>query len=155
MRGARRRLANEWRERTPCGDAQDHERLERLDGLEVVGTVRRERGSHLSLELTEDRPSVDHAGDVPFPGAEARFVEVLPDAAGEDVLEVSVTVNRLLRQRRRREAACRIAQDLAGFATHEIRDAQSLRTRIKTAEETEVVLGALMEGAQRGSRLRS
>src|SRR5438132_13701502 len=154
MRGARRRLADEWRERTPCGDAQDHERLERLDGLEVVGTVRRERGLHLSLELTEDRPSVDHAGDVPFPGAEARFVEVLPDAASEDVLEVRVTVNRLLRQRRGHQTICRVAQDLAGFATHEIRDAQSLRTRIKTAEETGVGLGALMEGAQRCSRLR-
>src|SRR5438128_9723203 len=123
MRGARRRLANEWRERTPCGDAQDHERLERLDGLEVVGTVRRERGSHLSLELTEDRPSVDHAGDVPFPGAEARFVEVLPDAAGEDVLEVRVTVDRLLPQRRRDQATCRVAEDVARFATHEFRDA--------------------------------
>src|SRR5881628_2665624 len=134
MRGARRRLADEWRERTPCGDAQDHERLERLDGIELVRTVRREHGAHLSLELTEDGPSVDHAGDVPLPGAEARFVEVLPDAASEDVLEVRVTVNRLLRQRRGHQTVCRVAEDLAGFATHEIRDAQCVRTRIKTTQ---------------------
>src|SRR2546428_13062726 len=100
MRGARRRLADEWRERTPCGDAQDHERLERLDGIEVVCTVGRERGLHLSLELTEDRPSVDHAGDAPFPGAEARFAKALPNAAGVAVLKVPVTSIPLLRRRR-------------------------------------------------------
>src|SRR5216117_1483342 len=118
MRSARRRLADEWRKRTPCGDAQDHERLERLDGLAVVCTVGRERRAHLLFKLTEDGPSMDHARDIPLPGAEARFVEVLPDAASEDVLEVRVTVDRLLRQLRGHQSVCRVAQDLTGFATH-------------------------------------
>ncbi len=154
MRCARRRLADEWRERAPCGDAEDHERLKRLDGLEVASTVRRERCAHLSLELTEDRPSVDHAGDVPFPRTAARFVEVLPHTASEDVLEVRITVDRLLRQRRRHQAVRRIAQDLAGLTTHETRDAQSRRTRIKAAQGAGEELGVLMERAQRRARFR-
>ena len=154
-RARRRQLADERRERAPRGDREDDKRLKRVDSLDIVCAVGRERTAHVPLKLTEDGPAVDHRGEIPLARTKAGFVEILPDASPEAVLEVRVTVDRLLRQRRRREAACRIAQDLAGFATHEIRDAQSLRTRIKTAEETEVVLGALMEGAQRGSRLRS
>jgi hypothetical protein len=63
---------------------------------------------------------VDHARDVPLPGTAAGFVEVLPHTACEDVLEVRVTVDRLLRQLGRNQPLRSIAKDIGSFAADDI-----------------------------------
>lgn len=131
--GPRRRLSDQRRERTPSGDRQDDQRLKRVDRVAVVTAVSIQRRTHVVLELTEHDPSVDHAGDVPFLWSVARFVEVLPDAVGEDVLEVRVAMDGLVRKRRYRQAARGVAKDLAGFATHELSDAERLWSRIEAS----------------------
>lgn len=70
------------RERTPCREAQHDQRLERTDRGVVVLTVCRESVAHLVFEQTEDRPAVNHAGEVPLLRTDAGFVEVLPHPSG-------------------------------------------------------------------------
>ncbi len=142
------RLADEWRERTPSGDAQDDEWLQRVNHLSVIGAVCHEGFMGLVLELAEDGPPVNHARDVPLLGTETSFVEVLPDAIRRDVFEVRVPMDRLPRERRRRQAFCRGAKDLGRFAAYKIGDAHRLRARIEAAQGTAVCRGRLVERAQ-------
>ncbi len=154
-RARRRQLADERRERAPRGDREDDKRLKRVDSLDIVCAVGRERTAHVPLKLTEDGPAVDHRGEIPLARTKAGFVEILPDASPEAVLEVRVTVDRVLRQRWRHHAARRVAENRARLPTDEIRDAQRIGTRIKTAQGSAVGHCTVVERAQRSSCLRS
>src|SRR2546425_3074873 len=80
-RARRRQLADERRERAPRGDREDDKRLKRVDSLDIVCAVGRERTAHVPLKLTEDGPAVDHRGEIPLARTKAGFVEILPDAS--------------------------------------------------------------------------
>jgi hypothetical protein len=120
---AARGFADKRRERPPSRDPEDDKGLQRVDDLPVMGPIRRERVVHLALQFTEDRPAMDHAGEVPLPRTDTCLIEVLPDAACQHVLEVRITVDCLLRSYRWRKARSGVAKDVRRFPADEIGDA--------------------------------
>jgi len=150
---ARGGLANERCERTPRGQAEHDQRLQRIDRVAVVRTVGRERRAHVRFQQAEGRPAVDHAGKVPLSWTGTGVVEVLPDSAGEDISEMGVTVDRLLGQVRRPQARSGIAQDVARLAAHQVGDPQGLGPWVEAPERPAVRPGRVMERPQRRSGL--
>ena len=148
------RLAYERCERPPRSDAEDDEGLQGIYRLSVMRPIRCERVTHLALQLTEDGPPVDHAGEVPLFRTDTCLIEILPDATSQHVLEVGVPVDRLLRQSRWRQTRGGAAEDLCRFAADEIGDAKRLGARVEAPQRPLVRCGRLMERSKCRARLR-